>query len=118
MGARYQGRETFAMTDELKQILSELRQQLETLYGERLEKLILFGSQARGNAAPDSDIDVLVVLRGSVDVGRELWKISEVTAELSLRYSTHLSTVVMSASQYQARRSGFLGTVYREGTSI
>jgi uncharacterized protein len=106
------------MTPELQAILSELKARLTELYGERLEKLILFGSQARGDAEPDSDIDVLVVLKGEVDAGNELWTISEATADLSLKYTTLLSSVVMSDSQYQARRSSFLGEVSREGIAV
>ncbi|NJL69963.1 MAG: nucleotidyltransferase domain-containing protein [Microcoleus sp. SM1_3_4] len=33
------------------------------MYGEQLDKIVLFGSQARGNARPDSDIDILIVLK-------------------------------------------------------
>jgi predicted nucleotidyltransferase len=38
------------MTENLKTILAKLRQRLEALYGERLVRLVLFGSQARGDA--------------------------------------------------------------------
>jgi predicted nucleotidyltransferase len=43
-------------------LLAQLRNHLQSLYGERLHKVMLFGSYARGEARPDSDIDVLVVL--------------------------------------------------------
>jgi predicted nucleotidyltransferase len=52
-------------------ILAELRRQREACYGERLKRVVLFGSQARGDAEPDSDIDVLVVLAGPIDSATE-----------------------------------------------
>ena len=45
-------------------LLRRLRAELEQHYGTRLERLILFGSRARGDAGPESDWDVAVVLRG------------------------------------------------------
>ena len=41
-------------------ILRELKVGLQAIYGARLRELILFGSYARGEAKPDSDIDVAV----------------------------------------------------------
>ncbi len=46
------------MSLNIKAILIELRHRLELLYGDRLVKVVLFGSRARGDAGLDSDIDV------------------------------------------------------------
>jgi hypothetical protein len=54
------------VTPALQQMLFEFRKGLERIYGPRLAGLVLFGSQARGDALPDSDIDVMVVLHGPV----------------------------------------------------
>jgi predicted nucleotidyltransferase len=59
------------MNDELTPLLAELRCRFEALYGERLVQMILFGSQARGDAEPGSDIDVLIVLKDPVHAGEE-----------------------------------------------
>lgn len=43
-------------------VLSKFRSALDTLYGKRIERVVLYGSRARGDARPDSDYDVAVFL--------------------------------------------------------
>ncbi len=45
-------------------ILAKFRSALTEMYGARLERVILFGSQARGEARPDSDYDIAIFLNG------------------------------------------------------
>ena len=52
----------------INEILEKLKQDFQELYTDRLINLILFGSQARADAEIDSDIDILVMLSGEVDV--------------------------------------------------
>ena len=44
-------------------VLKHFRAAVEKAYGDRLERVILFGSRARGDAQPDSDYDIAVFLR-------------------------------------------------------
>ena len=73
------------INERLKTILIQLRSQLEIYYGDRLVQIILFGSQARGDTHPASDIDVLVVLKGEVNPSEEIEKTSNIVADLSLK---------------------------------
>lgn len=45
-------------------ILAKFRAALDEMYGERIERVVLYGSQARGDAEQDSDYDVAVFLNG------------------------------------------------------
>jgi uncharacterized protein len=106
------------MDDKLGAILAELRRHFEPLYGERLVRMILFGSQARGDAEPGSDIDVLVVLRGPVNPGEEIAHTGEVTASLSLKYDVVISRVFIAADQFSEEQSPLLLSVRREGIPL
>lgn len=106
------------MNEKLKPLLAELRSQLETLYGERLVHLVLFGSQARGDAEPASDIDVLVVLKGEVSPYEEISRTSEIVADLSLQFNEVISCVFMNEERFAYRNGPLLRNIRREGITV
>jgi uncharacterized protein len=106
------------MDDRLTALLRDLRSRFEVLYGEQLVRMVLFGSQARGDAEPESDIDVLIVLQGPVDPGKEIAHTGEVTAGLSLKHDVVISRVFVSAEQFAEEQSPLLLNVWREGLSV
>jgi uncharacterized protein len=56
-------------------ILRRFRAALDALYGDRIERVVLFGSRARGDAREDSDYDVAVFLKGLADRWQEVDRI-------------------------------------------
>jgi predicted nucleotidyltransferase len=106
------------MYERLAVILTELRRGFEVFYGERLVQMMLFGSQARGDAEPESDIDVLVVLQGPVDSGEEIARTGELTAVFSLEHDVVISRVFVSAEQFFDEQSPLLLNVRREGIPL
>lgn len=106
------------MSHALSAILSELKTGLTDLYGSRLVDLVLFGSQARGDATPESDIDVLVVLAGEVDPYDEVSRISTLTASISLKHDMVINCLFVSAERYSKGQSPLLLNVRREGVPV
>jgi predicted nucleotidyltransferase len=106
------------MDTRLKPILEELRHQLEVIYNGRMVGLVLFGSQARGDAAPGSDIDVLVVLEGPVAPGQEIERTTNIVADLALRFNEVISCVFMDEARFRLRHGPFLRNVRREGIFV
>ena len=47
-------------------LLARIKSCLQAVYGDRLRGVVLYGSEARGEATPDSDVDILVLLTGPV----------------------------------------------------
>ena len=106
------------MTEKLAEILHELRQELESMYGDRLVQLVLYGSQARGDADAESDIDVLVVLSGEFDYGAEIERTSYISSALSLKHDVVISCSFVPLERYNKERTPFLLNVHREGILI
>jgi len=63
---------------ERNELLRRVKSILQETYGERLRGVILYGSEARGTAEPDSDIDLLVLLDGPVDYWPEIRRLIHV----------------------------------------
>lgn len=106
------------MRPEIKPILEELRREFEAIYGERLVKIILFGSHARGEAELDSDIDVLVVLRGPVDDWEEGDRTSEAIADICLRYGVLIERFFVSEEEFAQASVSLVRNVRREGVAV
>ncbi len=98
--------------------LHELNLGLKELYGDRLAYITLYGSQARNEATPDSDIDILVVLHGNVQPCTEISNTGEIISKLSLQYDTVLSCLFISEKEYLNHISPLLLNIRREGINL
>jgi uncharacterized protein len=106
------------MNPHLLPILTHLKQTLTEHYSDRLLHLTLFGSQARGDAEPDSDIDVLVVLKSPVNPGEEVKHTGHAIAAISLHYDVVISCLFMDETHYQTRNGSLLRNIRKEGVLL
>jgi predicted nucleotidyltransferase len=74
--------------DQALEIAARVRAGLEKIYGPRLRGVYLYGSAARDQLTPDSDIDVAVVLDRIPDRSREHERTSHLGCEVSLECGT------------------------------
>jgi uncharacterized protein len=102
----------------LAEILAELRQLLNDILGSRMVGLYLYGSYARGEARPDSDIDVLVVVTTPFDYGELIQLTSQAVAGISLKYDVVVSRVFLSENDFEESRGIFVRNIRKEIVSI
>jgi predicted nucleotidyltransferase len=99
-------------------ILEQLRNYFQKNYQDNLAYLILFGSQARGDATPDSDIDLLVILKNQFDSYQENKKNSQFIADICLKYDTVISCFLMNRDTWESTNNAFTRNVKQEGIAL
>ncbi len=92
-------------TAPLREILQRLKAGLEKIYGNQLKGVYLYGSRARGDARPDSDVDVAVVLEDFESVLEEIDKTSVLVADLQSRSTRQTGSRGRSTSSAMRRRT-------------
>ncbi|TYQ25455.1 nucleotidyltransferase domain-containing protein [Pseudanabaena sp. UWO311] len=102
----------------IQSTLHELKLGLKELYGDRLVKLILFGSHARGEANPDSDIDLLAVLKSPVSQFQEILNMSELRVKMLLEQDELVSIIPMSEEDFHTRNVALLRNIRKEGIEL
>lgn len=85
------------------EILARIKAILTEAFGERLRGVVLYGSEARGEAAPDSDIDLLVLLGAPVDFGRDLRTCIDALYSLVLELERPIHATPVDISVYEAQ---------------
>ena len=99
-------------------LLQQLRAELNRVIGKQMEGLYLMDPQARGQARPNSDLDVLVVIRGDYQYFDMVERTGELAARLSLLYDTVISLAFTSGEKYNNQKIPFLLNVRQAGIAI
>lgn len=102
----------------LPSLLALLRRELSVVLKNQLDQVILFGSQARGEAVAGSDVDVLIVVKEEPDYGDLIQRTSDLVGRLSLQYDIVISRAFVSCKRYAHEESPFLINVRREGVPV
>jgi predicted nucleotidyltransferase len=100
------------------EILAAIRSRLEAAHGPRLRGIVLYGSEARGEAGPDSDIDLLVLLDGPIDEHRDLEANLDALYPLALEIGRRISAKPVDALQYERVWCPLYERAHREGTPV
>ena len=103
-------------------ILKRFRAALDEIYGDRLERVVLFGSKARGEAGEDSDYDIAVFLKdlkeGDLDTRwRELDRLADLRSTILSDTEAFIDAKPYPAGAYRNPTS-LMGEIRRDGVDL
>ena len=106
---------------EVVAIIVELCSRVDLLFPQSRIEAILFGSYARGDADPESDIDVLLLVDASrQDISNRNWQVGNLAAELLLDHGVVVSPIVENREYFNTnlRLFPFFRNIESEGVRI
>lgn len=97
--------------------LRRLRRALDALYGDRIERVVLFGSRARGDAGENSDYDLAVFLHDLTDRWHELDRLADLRADFLEDAGVFIDAKPYPAGAYRDRTT-LMREIRREGVDL
>jgi predicted nucleotidyltransferase len=102
-----------------REAINAFVERIRKQYPDRVSRIILFGSKARGDSRPESDIDILLV--ADTDHWRFRHAISDIASDVSLTHSVLIAPRVIAQARWERMRSagyGLYQNVMRDGVSL
>jgi predicted nucleotidyltransferase len=100
-----------------KPILARFRAALGEMYGERLERVVLYGSRARGDATEESDYDIAIFIRNLSDRMAESDRIALAATDILSETGTVIHAIPFPAGSYR-ERTLLMHEIRREGLDL
>jgi len=102
----------------LKSILEKVKSRLYEIYKDDLVEVLLYGSQARGEAGSGSDIDIAVVLKKKFNRYEESDRIIDGIYDISLEYDQLISVLPLSNEEYMNGIYPIYENIRKEGVVV
>ncbi|MEM1253637.1 MAG: nucleotidyltransferase domain-containing protein [Cyanobacteria bacterium P01_H01_bin.21] len=106
------------LPSETKKVIQRCKKILEQHYQDRLIDVFLYGSAARQELTPNSDLDLLVVLPVSFDYAQELRVIVDLLYPLQLESTHWISAKPAEAQQFNVGAIQLYRNILKEGIRL
>lgn len=98
-------------------VLVRFRAAVTEVYGDRLERVVLFGSRVRGNAKPDSDYDIAVFIEDPGTFSEESERLATISTDILFETGAVVSAIPFIAGTHR-HRTGFMHELRKHGLDL
>ena len=105
----------------LNSLLKQYIEEIGKIYGEHLKSVILYGSYARGDFRPESDIDIMILLDLSdVEICKYRKQLSWITYDFNEEHDIDIKPIAKSEAHYKKWLNAypFYANVKQEGVEL
>lgn len=109
------------MSYALKKLMEKYVEEIRKIYGSHLRKVILYGSYARGDFHPDSDIDIMILLDiTDLDLKEYNIKLSYMTFDFNLDHDLDIKPIAKNEEHFKKWLDNypFYANINREGVVL
>ena len=109
------------MPDHVSKIVYRFSQELKKVFGDRLSKVIVYGSYARGDYNELSDVDIMVLVKMSDEEIRTIKNdVYDIAFDIQLSTGIEISPIIKNEDQYEywVDTLSFYRNVKEEGVVI
>jgi predicted nucleotidyltransferase len=98
-------------------VLVRFRRALDDVYGDKIERAVLFGSRARGDARSGSDYDIAVFLNVRDSFNDEAVRLAAIETDILCDTGAIINAMPFHAGAYQ-HRTGLMSELRRDGLDL
>ena len=105
----------------LSLVLVELADSIHSLLGDRLDRVVLYGSYARGDNSRESDVDILVLTDLTPEENRNFRRdLNRIFSRIGLKHDILLSMFLIDRKSYENRMEvmPFYQNIERDGVVV
>ncbi len=116
-----EGKRYRKMEEKIKNITFEVYQELIKLFGGKIERIILYGSYARGDFNLESDVDIMILLNcDQKEITERRKEISRIASRIGLKNDIMVSLIARNSDDYEnnMKYQPFYQNIEKEGMSI
>lgn len=100
---------------QIRKLMKELKEGLQSVYGDKMKAVYLYGSYARGDYRQGSDVDVMVLLKDYKDYWKEYMRSSDYVSDISLKYDVTVSYILIKEIQWKEADKPVLRNIRKDG---
>ena len=99
-------------------VLDSFRAAVTDIFGDRVERVVLYGSRARGDAQSDSDYDVAVFIEGLTSRWHESKRLAQAQIATLEETGATVNALLYPAGHWRDEASTLMGEIRADGVDL